>query len=240
MKQHQNPVKVLRKAALIASLFFSSQQLNAQNDVMMQAFYWDVPVNAGSFNGSWWDTLSGKMSSLKTAGFTGLWVPPPSKGNFGIYDMGYGLYDHYDLGNYNQKGTTETRFGSRSELNSMISAAHSTSGGAPYMNIYADIVLNHIYTGDSESQSNPAVKQYVFDKAYRSSTQYQAYPTNEITWVIPNAAAGDYYIQIAGYLLNYGGNVTGSGTQQRKRAIQCFPRYCKNSERPYAKLNGYR
>jgi alpha-amylase len=211
MKHHQNFMKVLQKAALFTALFFSTQRLHAQNDAMMQAFYWDVPVNAGSFNGSWWDTLSAKMSALKTAGFTGLWVPPPSKGNFGIYDMGYGLYDHYDLGNYNQKGTTETRFGSRSELNSMITAAHSTSGGAPYMNIYADIVLNHIYTGDSESQSNPAVKQYVFDKAYRSSTQYQAYPTNEITWVIPNAAAGDYYIQIAGYLLNYAGNVSERG-----------------------------
>ncbi|MBL7743234.1 MAG: T9SS type A sorting domain-containing protein [Chitinophagaceae bacterium] len=201
----------LRKALLFAVFFFSLSQSKAQNDVMMQAFYWDVPVNASTLNGSWWDTLTGKMPSLKSAGFTGLWVPPPSKGNFGIYDMGYGLYDHYDLGNYNQKGTTETRFGSRSELNSMLTAAHSTTGGASYMNIYADIILNHIYTGESESQSNPAVKQYVFDKAYRNSTQYQAYPTNEITWVIPNAAAGDYYIQIAGYLLNYGGNVTERG-----------------------------
>lgn len=201
----------LKMAALLVVAGFCSQTSKAQNDVMMQAFYWDVPVNAGSFNGSWWDTLTAKMSALKTAGFTGLWVPPPSKGNFGIYDMGYGLYDHYDLGNYNQKGTTETRFGSRTELNSMISAAHSTAGGAPYMNIYADIILNHIYTGDSESQSNPAVKQYVFDKAYRSSTQYQPYPTNEITWVIPNAAAGTYYIQIAGYMLNYAGVVGERG-----------------------------
>lgn len=195
----------LKMAMILVVTTCSATFIKAQNDVMMQAFYWDVPVNAGSFNGSWWDTLTAKMPALKTAGFTGLWVPPPSKGNFGIYDMGYGLYDHYDLGNYNQKGTTETRFGSRTELNSMISAAHSTSGGAPYMNIYADIILNHIYTDDAQSQSNPAVKQYVFDKAFRGGVQYQPYPTNEITWVIPNAAAGDYYIQIAGYMLNYGG-----------------------------------
>jgi alpha-amylase len=209
--KYQNQRSNLRKPLLFAAFFFSTLFSKAQNDVMMQAFYWDVPVNAGTLNGSWWDTLSSKMTALKNAGIKGLWVPPPSKGNFGIYDMGYGLYDHYDLGNYNQKGSTETRFGSRTELNSMIAAAHSTSGGAPYMNVYADIVLNHIYTGESETQSNPAVKQYVFDKAYRSSTQYQAYPTNEITWVIPGATAGDYYIQIAGYLLNYGGNVTERG-----------------------------
>ena len=180
---------------------------NAQNDVMMQAFYWDVPVDNQNLNGSWWDTLSAKASGMKSAGFTGIWVPAPSKGNFGIWDMGYGIYDHYDLGNYNQKGTTETRFGSRSELESMISTMHQS----PKIEVYADIVLNHIYTGDENAESNPAVKQYVFDEAYRSGQQYQAYPTNEIVWKIPNAAPGDYYVQIKGYLLDWGASYTQRG-----------------------------
>lgn len=180
---------------------------NAQNDVMMQAFYWDVPVDNQNLNGSWWDTLSAKASGMKSAGFTGIWVPPPSKGNFGIWDMGYGLYDHYDLGNYNQKGTTETRFGSRSELENMISTMHQS----PKIEVYADIVLNHIYTGDDNAESNPAVKQYVFDEAYRNGQQYQAYPTNEIVWKIPNASPGDYYIQIKGYLLDWGASYTQRG-----------------------------
>lgn len=178
---------------------FIGEQATAQNDVMMQAFYWDVPVDATNNNGSWWDTLSAQSTTLKNAGFTGIWVPSPSKGNFGIYDMGYGIFDHYDLGNYNQKGTTETRFGSRAELESMI----STMQQSPKIEVYADIILNHIYTSDDESEANPAVKQYVFDHAYRNDTQYQAYPTNEILWVIPNAAPGDYYIQIKGYLLDW-------------------------------------
>jgi alpha-amylase len=110
--------------------------------------------------------------------------------------MGYGIYDLYDLGNYNQKGSTETRFGSRTELSQMISQFH-TDG----IDVYADIVLNHLYTGDSEDQSNPAVKQYVFDQAFRSGQQYSPYPTNEIKWVIKNAAPGTYYIQIHGYHL---------------------------------------
>lgn len=178
---------------------FVSEQAQAQNDVMMQAFYWDVPVDATNNNGSWWDTLSAQSTTLKNAGFTGIWVPSPSKGNFGIYDMGYGIFDHYDLGNYNQKGTTETRFGSRAELENMI----STMQQSPKIEVYADIILNHIYTSDDESEANPAVKQYVFDHAYRNNTQYQAYPTNEILWVIPNASPGDYYIQIKGYLLDW-------------------------------------
>src|SRR5688500_967357 len=171
-------------------------RLLAQNDVMMQGFYWDVPVDAVAKNGTWWTNLKNKSTILKNAGFKGIWVPPPSKGNFGIYDMGYGIYDLYDLGNYNQKGTTETRFGSRTELTQMISQFH-TDG----IDVYADVVLNHIYTGDSEDQSNPAVKQYVFDQAFRSGQQYSPYPTNEIKWVIKNAAPGTYYIQIHGYHL---------------------------------------
>ena len=183
---------------IVGLLFYLPVHVYAQNDAMMQAFYWDLPVDDVNNNGTWWDNLSSKATGLKNAGITAIWVPSPAKGNFGIYDMGYGIFDHYDLGNYNQKGSVETRFGSRSELESMISAMHTNS-----IEVYADIVLNHIYTGDSESEVNPAVKQYVFDEAYRNSTQYQAYPTNEITWVIPNASPGDYYIQIKGYLLNW-------------------------------------
>lgn len=181
---------------LILAFLLVSFRAGAQDDVMMQAFYWDVPVDATNLNGSWWNNLSNKASTLDDAGITGLWVPSPAKGNFGIYDMGYGIFDHYDLGNYNQKGTTETRFGSRAELESMISTLHSNG-----IEVYADIVLNHIYTGDSEDEVNPAVKQYVFDEAYRSGQQYSPYPTNEILWVINDAAPGDYYIQIHGYHL---------------------------------------
>jgi len=189
-------------------LCLSMFALNAtgQNDVMMQAFYWDVPVDEINKNGTWWDNLNSKSSDMKDVGFTGLWVPAPSKGNYGIYDMGYGIFDHYDLGNYKQKGTIETRFGSRAELENMISTMH-TNG----IQVYADIILNHIYTNDTESETNPAVKQYVFDEVYRNGTQYQTYPTNEITWTIPNAGTGDYYIQIKGYMLDWTGAVGERG-----------------------------
>ncbi len=170
---------------------------SAQNDVMLQGFYWDVPVDDANKDGSWWDTLASQAPELKQAGFTGIWTPSPCKGNFGIWDMGYGIFDHYDLGNYDQKGTVETRFGSRSELLGMVSAMHANG-----IEVYADIVLNHVYASDDQSEANPAVKQYVFDEARRFGTQFTPYPTNEITWRIPNADAGDYYIKIKGYALD--------------------------------------
>lgn len=194
--------------------FVCNLSLQAQNDVMMQAFYWNVPVNEAGQNGFWYDTLKAKIPAMKTAGIRALWMPPPSKGNWGISDMGYGIFDHYDLGAYNQKGSIETRFGSKSELLSLISTAHSTTGGVPYMDVYADVILNHIYgnnTDAEESGNNPAVKTYVFNKAVSGGTQRVPYPTNEIRRLIPNAAAGDYYIQIGGYFLNYGGAVGERG-----------------------------
>jgi alpha-amylase len=199
---------------LTLCFFFLLYQLHAQKDVMMQAFYWNVPVDETNKNGFWYDSLNAKIPAMKTAGIQALWMPPPSKGNWGISDMGYGLFDHYDLGAYNQKGSTETRFGSKSELLNLINTAHSTTGGAPYMEVYADVILNHAYgnnTDAEESGDNPAVKTYVFNHAVSGGAQRVPYPTDEIRWIIPNAAAGDYYIQITGYFLNYSGAVGERG-----------------------------
>ncbi len=189
----------MKKLILFLMFWGIFQHLSAQNDVMMQAFYWNLPVDASAKNGTWWDNLTSKASELKTAGFTGIWVPSPAKGNWGIYDMGYGIYDHYDLGNYNQKGTVETRFGSRAELENMISTMHNS----PKIEVYADIVLNHVYSSDENDEVNPAVKDYVFLEAFTNGSQHVPYPTNEIKWVIPNAGAGDYYIKIKGYYHDY-------------------------------------
>lgn len=184
----------------IVTLNFS---LIAQNDVMLQTFYWDVPVDAQNLKGLWWGNLERKSSEFKEMGITAIWIPAPSKGNWGIYDMGYGVYDHYDLGNYFQKGSVETRFGSRAELESMVSAMHDTTSGKPYIDVYADIILNHMYASDENAESNPVVKQYVFDEAVRQGNQRIPYPTNEIKWMIPDAKEGEYLIRIKGYHHDY-------------------------------------
>ena len=169
----------------------------SQNDVMLQAFYWNVPVDVENKDGIWWDLLSEKAGEWKRMGITGLWVPPPSKGNWGIIDNGYGVFDHYDLGNYFQKGTVETRFGSKEELLNMLSVMHS----APRIEVYADVVLNHMYANEEDLEINPAVKEYVFGEAHHG--KYTPFETNHVHWVVPNAAPGEYYIQIKGYGLKW-------------------------------------
>jgi len=111
--------------------------------VMMQAFYWDVPMG-----GNWWGTIQGKVSSWANVGITALWMPPASKGESGPYSVGYDPFDYFDFGDFNQKGTLETRYGSKAELQSCINAAHNAG-----LKVYADIVMNH--NGGGSAQNNP-------------------------------------------------------------------------------------
>jgi alpha-amylase len=167
-----------------------------QHDVMLQAFYWDPPVDAAGRDGFWWDHLGGQVPWLRSVGVTGLWVPSPAKGNFGIYDMGYGIYDLFDLGNYEQKGTVETRFGSRAELEAFLAAAHARD-----IEVYADIVLNHVYTSDDDLEPNPAVTAYVHNGAEVGGVPYEVYPTDELQWSIPTTPGAEVEIDVGGYRL---------------------------------------
>ena len=109
--------------------------------VMMQAFYWDVPAG-----GTWWDTLTTKVDRWADAGIDSIWLPPVSKGQSGGLSMGYDPTDYFDFGNFDQNGSVETRFGSKSELENLISKAHAAN-----LKVYADIVLNHNSGGASEA-----------------------------------------------------------------------------------------
>ncbi|MEZ0537133.1 alpha-amylase domain-containing protein [Caldicellulosiruptoraceae bacterium PP1] len=137
-------MKGLRKniAFVVLVVFLLATIANA--GVMMQGFYWDVPAG-----GNWWNTVASKASELKSMaggyGINRIWFPPASKGQGGGYSMGYDPHDYYDLGQYYQDGTTETRFGSQSELKSAISAYKNLG-----VSVTADIVLNHRSGGASE------------------------------------------------------------------------------------------
>lgn len=121
--------------ALLLSVGVARSQ---QSDVLLQGFYWnthpgDITVN----DGLWWDTIATVAPFLKQAGFQTVWTPPHSKGFAGVYDMGYGVYDYYDYGNYPQKGF-RTRHGNKTQLQNMISTLHANN-----LRVMADLVLNH-------------------------------------------------------------------------------------------------
>lgn len=121
--------------------------------VLMQAFYWDCPREEQQ-EFTWWKHLKGKAKELGKAGFTALWLPPAGKGaNIGGMSMGYDVYDYYDLGTHDQKGSVKTWFGSEEELRDLIKAAHTAK-----LTVYADLVLNH-NNGADAAELNPIINQ---------------------------------------------------------------------------------
>ena len=64
---------------------------------MMQYFEWYLPND-----GFWWKRCSAKAQNLADLGITGVWLPPAYKAS-GQDDVGYSVYDMYDLGEFDQK-----------------------------------------------------------------------------------------------------------------------------------------
>ena len=104
----------------------------AINGTMMQYFEWYLEP------GFLWKQLKEHAKQLSDDGFSAVWIPPPYKGMAGQYDVGYSGYDLYDLGEFDQKGTIPTKYGTKDELIAAIRAVHDAG-----MHVYADIVLNH-------------------------------------------------------------------------------------------------
>ena len=120
--------------------------------VMMQAFYWDVEPRH-----DWYNLLSGKVEGWADAGVNRIWLPAPSKGASGGYSMGYDPSDYFDLGEFFQHGTIPTRFGTRAELEALITKAHSVD-----LEVIADIVINHNSGGGREW--NPYRNDYSYTR----------------------------------------------------------------------------
>jgi alpha-amylase len=114
--------------------------------VMMQAFYWNCPdIEGKPFQ--WWKYLQGEVPRLAAAGFTALWLPPANKAASNG-SMGYDPYDYYDLGEFDQKGSAATWFGSKADLLALIAAAHAAK-----MQVYADLVIDHCSGADAQEIS---------------------------------------------------------------------------------------
>jgi alpha-amylase len=125
----------------------TSNDAAALNGVMLQGFYWDVPIS--NAQGTWWQVLGSQASDFAAAGFTAVWLPPAYKGwnpnqNPAAMDEGYGVYDRYDLGEFNQKGSVATRYGTLAQLQNCITALHGQN-----LQVYEDMVMNHLNGADS-------------------------------------------------------------------------------------------
>lgn len=108
-----------------------------ENGVMMQYFEWNLPNN-----GKLWQQLKKDAAHLQQMGVTAVWIPPAYKATT-QKDEGYGAYDLYDLGEFDQKGTVRTKYGTKKELREMIDELHKY-----HINVYLDAVMNHKAAAD--------------------------------------------------------------------------------------------
>lgn len=108
------------------------------NGVIMQFFHW-------YHEGNLWKEFIEKAEDLQKLGFTAVWFPPAVKSAGGKEGRGYDVYDLYDLGEFDQRGTVPTRYGTKTEYIEAIDFAHACG-----LQVYADIVLNHRIGADEK------------------------------------------------------------------------------------------
>jgi len=136
------------------------------NGTMMQYFHWYYGNSAT--DPRLWEKVKQEVENLSALGVTALWLPPPYKGAGGEHDVGYGIYDLYDLGEFEQKNSVRTKYGTKQQYIEAIQTAHDHD-----MQIYGDVVLNHKAGAD--------VTEWV--KAARVHYDNRDFTYGEETWI---------------------------------------------------------
>lgn len=124
-----------------------------RNDTMMQYFEWYLPSDS-----TLWNKVTKEAKHLENIGITHLWLPPAYKAAGGKEDVGYGVYDLYDLGEFDQKGGIPTKYGTKDEYINAIKVLRENN-----IKVLADIVLNH-KMGADETEDVLAVQDDSTDR----------------------------------------------------------------------------
>ncbi|RYF23155.1 MAG: alpha-amylase [Flavobacteriales bacterium] len=109
-----------------------------QNQTLIQYFHWYYNDEQNL-----WTKALNEATNLAQTGITGVWFPPAYKGTNGTFSVGYDSYDMYDLGEFDQKNSVSTKYGSKDEYLSAIKALQEQG-----ILVIADTIFNHKAGGD--------------------------------------------------------------------------------------------
>lgn len=143
------------------------------NKILMQYFEWYIKPEE-----KLWQKVKENAVNLKQIGITDIWLPPAYKAAGGKYDTGYGVYDLYDLGEFDQKGSIETKYGTKDEYLEAIEELHRND-----IKVYADIVLNH-KIGADESET-----VYASEEEHQNRNIDTTLPKKIVAWTKYNFTA---------------------------------------------------
>lgn len=147
----------------------------------MQYFHWYYPAD-----GSLWKKITEDVAQLSKIGITALWLPPATKGAIGGMAIGYDAYDLWDMGEFDQKGSVRTKYGTRQEYLDAINAAHANN-----ISIIADVVLNHKSAGD-EKEKITVVKMNPKNRVEKISEPFQIESWTKFTFPGRNGAYSSF------------------------------------------------
>lgn len=102
------------------------------NGIMLQGFEWYC-----TSDGSYYRQMKENIELLQKVNITSIWLPPSTKGG-STYDVGYGVYDLFDLGEFDQKGSVRTKYGTKDELLELIGALKQAN-----IMVISDVIMNH-------------------------------------------------------------------------------------------------
>lgn len=154
-----------------------------QNGTMLQGFQWELPDD-----GRWWQYMRRQAFKLHRQGFSAVWLPPAAKGSGGKSDVGYGVYDLYDLGEFDQKRTIRTKYGTKQEY---LAAIHTLQAAG--VQALADVVLNHkmgadgretvsVYEDDPEHRDQPGEAERIANVFTRFTFPGRNGRYSDFTW----------------------------------------------------------
>ncbi|MGB3467943.1 MAG: starch-binding protein [Cyclobacteriaceae bacterium] len=152
-------IRITGFAILLMACLFSSLLKAQDEDVMFQAFDWNVQNQpAGQ---TWYDVLDANKQTIKDAGIDLIWMPPPSNS---AAPQGYLPRELYDL---------NSAYGSQQDLIDLIASFHSLD-----MKVISDIVINHrVGSSDAVTFANPAWPTF-YITADDEGPQFVSYPVN--------------------------------------------------------------
>jgi alpha-amylase len=165
--------------------------LSKAQDVIFQGFYWNNfpgDVTDAINGGVWWDSIATVAPALAASGYQTIWVPPPNKGFGNLWDVGYGIYDYYDFGEFNQKGSTRTRHGNKTQFESMVSTLKAQG-----IEVMIDAVLNHRGGGDGQQYYQPFASGQGYTYFNPASGRFPGDSTHFHPNFAHTSATGDYY-----------------------------------------------
>ena len=109
------------------------EEIKMENQTLMQYFEWYLPAD-----GNHWTRLAEDAQHLADLGIRKVWMPPAFKATSNN-DVGYGVYDLFDLGEFDQKRNGSYQIWFQKTIIFKPFKPSKDAGIQPM----ADVVLNH-------------------------------------------------------------------------------------------------